>query len=172
MCINNIKQLLLLALISFMISCQGSSFKEDLHNILGVTDVEIIENKTTNEFGGFSEGHTIEVYGLSQSTMHNFLELSAKKLPEKLKKEQTWQKHDWSKTPVDSSYNEIFALCLNYSSGNIKLEEQLNEIKKVLNKSDVYYSFYFKPDKTNPEDVVLFILEPRNGKLYIVESNI
>lgn len=50
-------------------------------------------------------------------------------------------------------------MCLNYSSGNTKLENQLNEIKKVLEKPKVYYSFYYKPDKDSPQDAQFFILD-------------
>lgn len=147
-------------------------FKDDLSQILGVSDIEVKNSQGTDEFGGFGEGYTLEEYELSEKTVQAFINNASKTLPDKKEEGKNWQKKDWSKVPVDSSYSEILTMCLNYSSGSTKLETQLNEIKKMLEKIEVYYSFYYKPDEDNPQDAQLFILDVQSRKVYVIESNI
>lgn len=168
--LNKLRQLFFLALLLSITSCQSKVFKDELGHILGVEEVEIEESQGTNEFGGFGEGHSLEVYVLSERTVQAFVNKASKTLPNK-NDDEAWQKYDWDTAPFDSTYNEIMIMSLNYSSGNRKLETQLNDIKQVLKKGDNYYSFYYKPDKENPQDVQLFVLDVHNKKLYITDSS-
>lgn len=154
-----------------LFSCQSGVFKDKLPEILGISNVEIKDNHGTDEFGGFGEGYTLEIYELSESTVNSFIDRTSKILPDK-KEKATWKKYDWQKTPVDSSYNEILIMSLNYSGGNKKLETELSEIKKVLEKPEVYYSFYYSPNKDNPQDAQFFVLDVQTGKLYVIESKV
>ncbi len=165
------KKIILSIYLFSILSCQSDLYKNDLSKILGISNIEITNNQGTDEFGGFGEGYSLEVYELSENTVNSFIKQSSKKLPDKIENSVEWQKKDWSEIPADSSFNEIFIVCLNYSSGNKKLETQLNEIKTILN-NGAYYSFYFKPNKLNPQTVQLFIFDTKGKKLYIIDSSI
>lgn len=168
------KKLLLAVCIGSLFGCQSNVFKDDLPKILGVSNVEIQDSQGTDEFGGFGEGYTLEVYELSEKTVKAFINLTAKNLPDKKEEGKNWEKHDWSKTPIDTSYNGVLSLVLNYRSST-KLENQLNDIKKLLEKPDVYYSFYYYSNeevKEYIEDAQFFILDVQSRKLYTIESNI
>jgi hypothetical protein len=114
----------------------------------------------------------LEIYILSENTIQEFKNNSLKKLPQKNEKDKNWQKYDWSKKPIDSSFNEIFVLCLNYSTDNQKLKVKIEEIKKLKRKGEIYYSFYYRPDKENPQNAQLFILDIQNRKLYAIDQQI
>lgn len=159
-------QLLLVTLTLF--SCQ-SAIEDHVSQVLGLDKVEVENNEGESEFGGFGEGYTLDIYQLSTTTLQDFENNASKILPEK--DDEDWNKFDWNKTPIDSSYNEIFIMGLNYYSGNQKIETQLPQIKKALEKPNVYYSFYYKPDKDNPQRVELFILDIETKKLYTIQAN-
>lgn len=165
------KKLVFILCISSLISCQSTVFKNDISKLLNVSDAEITSSKGIDEFGGYGEGYSIEVYQLSEKTILDFKDNLVKKLPMK-KDTDIWQKKDWSYTPIDSSFKEIFIMGLNYSSGNKKIEAELNEIKLLIEKSKVYYSFYFKPDIESPQEIQLFILDEQSRKLYVIEMDI
>lgn len=157
----------------FLSSCNSLFFKDALSPILGVEKVEVENSQTLDEWAGVQgDGFILEVYELSEKTVQSFIKQSSKKLPDKKEKNKNWRKYDWSKTPIDSSYNEVFITCLNYSSNSKKLKAQLNEIKKLIEKEGVYYSFYYRPDKENPQAVQLFILDVQSRKFYAVDQQI
>ncbi len=167
---NNAGLLILCIILS--LGCNKPLFKEKLPEILGIPDVEILNNNTiTDVFGGFGEGYTLEVYELSKETVEAFVTESNKRLPDK----KNWQKRDWSQTPIDTSYNEVWVMALNYYSSDKKLENHLSEIKQLVESTRAYYSFYYNPNeevKEYIEDVQLFILDTESKQLYIIESNI
>lgn len=157
----------------FLSSCNTSFFKGDLSPILGLEKVEIENSQTLDEWAGAQgDGFILEVYELSEKTVQAFINQSVKNLPNKKEEGKNWQKYNWSKAPVDSSYNEVFIMCLNYSSDSEKLKTQLNEIKKLIEKEGVYYSFYYRPDKENPQNAQLFILDVQSRKLYAIDQQI
>lgn len=158
----------------FLSSCSTSFFKDDLSLKLDIEKVEIENSKTLDEWAGMQgDGFILEVYDLSEKTIQDFENKSSKELPDKKEKDENWQKYNWSKTPVDSSFNKVFIMCLNYSSDNQELKTQLNEIGKLIEREDgAYYSFYYKPDKENPQNVQLFILDSKNRKLYAIDQQI
>jgi len=152
-----------------LLGCDIPFFKNDLPFILDVEKVEINNIQVFDEWGGWQgDGFTLEVYRLSEKTIQCFINKSSKNLP--LKK--GYQKYNWTKTPIDSSYEEIFIMCLNYHSYNEKIELQLNKIKELIKKKEIYYSFYYKPDKNNPQNVQFFILDTQKGTLYVIDQQI
>jgi hypothetical protein len=154
-------------------SCNTSFFKDDLSQILGVEKVEIKNSQTLDEWAGMQgDGFILEIYDLSEKTVQAFKDKPLKNLPDKKEEGKEWKKYNWSTFPVDSSYNEVFIMCLNYSSDSEKLKVQLNEIKKLMGKEEVYYSFYYRPDKNNPQNVQLFILDIQSRKLYTIDQQI
>lgn len=154
-------------------SCNTSFFKDDLSPILGLEKVEIENSQTLDEWAGTQgDGFILEVYELSEKTVQTFINQSSKNLPDKKEEGKNWQKYNWGKVPVDSSYNEIFIMSLNYSSDNPKLKAQLNEIKKLIEKDGVYCSFYYRPDRENPQTAQLFILDVESRKFYAIDQQI
>ncbi|MBA3827724.1 MAG: hypothetical protein H0X33_02200 [Taibaiella sp.] len=157
----------------FLSSCNTSFFKDDLSQILGVDKVEIENSQKLNEWAGRQgDGFVLEIYYLSEKTVRAFKDKPLKNLPDKREEGKEWKKYNWSASPVDSSYNEVFIMCLNYSSNSEKLKVQLNEIKKLMGKKGVYYSFYYRPNKYNPQNVQLFILDIQSRKLYTIDQQI
>lgn len=157
----------------FLSSCNLSYFKKDLSQILGVEKKEIKNIQNFNEIAGIQgEGYILEIYTLSEKAIQAFKNNPLKNLPDKQEEGKEWQKYNWSTFPIDSSYNEVFIMCLNYSGYGKKLKVKLDEIKRLIEKEGVYYSFYYSPDKVNPQDVQLFILDVQNRKLYAIDSQI
>jgi len=157
----------------FLSSCNTSFFKNDLSQIFGVEKIEIENIQTFDEWAGMQgDGFVLEVYTLSGKTMQAFKDNPLKNLPDKKEEGKEWQKYNWSTFPIDSSYNEVFIVCLNYSSNSRKLKVKLNEIKRLIEKEGVYYSFYYRPDKDNPQNVQLFILDVQNRKFYAIDQQI
>jgi hypothetical protein len=152
-----------------MLGCQSSYFKDDLSNILGVKSVDIESFSSKDEFGGFGEGYTLEKYKLSKVTIDDFESIQSKRLPVK---DGGWQRYGWSRTPIDSSFKVVIFMPLSYYDGNKKLEAVLHQVKKSLESPNVYYSFYYKPDKLNPQGVQLFILDVKSKELYAIDITI
>jgi hypothetical protein len=153
--------------------CNSSFFKDDLSLILDVENVEIENYQTIDEWAGMQgEGFIFEVFELSEKTIQTFINQSSKNLPDKKEESENWQKYNWDKVPVNSSYKEIFSMCLNYSSNSQKIKVKLNELKKLIEKDGVYYSFYYKPEIENPQNVQLFILDIESRKFYVIDQQI
>lgn len=166
------KKLLFVVIFSVLFSsCNILFFKNDLPQIMGLEKIEVENVKKLNEWTGEQgEGITLEVYRISQNNIRTFEDKSVKNLPDK-KDGKEWQKYDWHTLPVDSSYKGIFTMGLNYSGDNNNVRDALDEIKKLIgfnNNYNIYYSFYYRPDKENPQNVQLFILDVENRKLYAV----
>jgi hypothetical protein len=174
--LNNMSRKLIynIFLFIFLCSCNTSFIKNDLPKILDVDKVEIKKSQILNEWAGIhGDGFILEIYKLSEKTIQNFEEKSLKKLPDKKEKDKIWQKYNWSTLPIDSSYNEIFIMCLNYFSNNAKIRNILTEIKELIEEEKrMYYSFYYRPNKENPQNVQLFILDIENKKLYVIDQQI
>ncbi len=167
------KNLILLTfVIVFFGSCQNKYFEKDLPKLMNVENIEIVNVQTLDEWGGSQgDGFILEVYELSQHTVDSFIKRTYKKLPEKENRE-SWFKYDWSKVPIDTSYIEIQTMTLNYSASNEKLNKILNEIKTVLNKKETYNAFYYKPNKENPNNVEMFVLDTETNKFYAIDQQL
>lgn len=149
-----------------VISCQSSIFRNQINSILGIDSNDIFQKSSIDEFGGFGEGYTLEIYELTESSVKLFQENPLKKLPQK--DNDNWKIKDWSNTPIDNSYKEVFTLVLNYDSSD-KLTKQLRDLSELLKKKEVYYSFYYKPDKLNPIRVQFFVLDINTNKFYAID---
>ncbi len=144
-------------------SCNTNLFDNDLKKILGNPDFSYSKENSISEFAGFGEGYTIEIYILPKNYLKRF-----DKRPYKLPPKKGWKTKGWSKTPIDSSYNEIIYMVLNYK-GNARISSFIKDIKEILNKKDTYYAFYYKPDKTTPTHVNFFVLDMEKQKLYAID---
>jgi hypothetical protein len=156
--------------ICFFTSCQNAVFYNKIPKILGLSKITIEKYEVIDELGGFGEGYALEEYTLSEKTIKEFESLKSKELPEKKDTIKNWSRKNWSR--FIESDSEIFSIGLNYLSKNERIQFKITTIKKVLQEQKFYYSFYCRPDETNPQDIQLFILDVSNRKLYIIEVNI
>jgi hypothetical protein len=157
----------------FFNSCNTSFIKNDLSHVLGIKKVEIVNSQKIDEWAGIhGDGVILEIYELSEKTVKTFEKESVKNLPDN-KNGKGWQKYNWNTLPIDTSYHEVFIMCLNYYSNSGELQILLNEINKLIEENkNIYYSFYYRPNKENPQNVQLFILDIENRKLYAIDQQI
>lgn len=160
------------AVVFLMTACDNNVFENNLTKIFDVDNKELRFVQGIDRFGGFGEGFTLEEYDLSEKALDIFMRKDSKALPENEEVGSNWKRKDWDITPIDSVYNQLFLMCLSYSDGSLELKTKLDEIKQVLKKAKVYYSFYYRPDKDNPQDVRLYVLDTQTRRVYVIESNI
>lgn len=153
-----------------LIGCHKPIFKERIPIIFGIDNFELKVIANFDEFGGFGEGYTFEIYEVSEGGIQAFINLKVKEISQ-YKDDSSWKKVDWELAPADKLNEEVLIMCLNYANGNSKLKMFLTDAKKALQKEETYYSFYYKPNLENPQDVQLFIIDVRQKKLYVIESN-
>lgn len=165
----NYRILILVITITFF-NCKNEVFVKDVDKIININDVEVLNTDTFDEFGGFGEGFTMETIQLSEKSVDLFLKEKNKDI--QLMSTPSWTKFNWSTGNYDKSYKEVFSLIFNYSNGASKLDNKLKELKEILINEGTYYAFYYKPNKENPTDVQLFILDSKTRKLYALENNI
>jgi hypothetical protein len=167
------KSIICVFILSTLNSCNTSLFKNNLSQILGIKKVEIENSYIFDEWAGpHGDGFILEIYKLSEITIQNFISTSNKILPEKTEKNKNWQKQNWSILPIDSSYNEVFIMGLNYMPNDKKIKAQLEIINKVAFKKGVFCSFYYSPNKENPRQLQLFLLDVQSKKLYMIEQKL
>ena len=120
--------------------------------------------------GDHGKGYYIETYQLSDNTIEAFKNNASKRLPDN--DDLSWKKVEWRKVPVDSSCREALSVVVDYQATERKIGIYINEIKKVLELKEAFYSFYYKPDIENPNHVQFFILDIQGKKLYAVDSKV
>jgi len=166
------KQILFALLPFYLSSCQDFVFEKELNKLLGVTNAVVKQRTIFEEVGGVhGEGYAIEVYKLSEGTIENFNKNTDKTL--RIKDNSTaWKKYGFKQTPIDTSFNEVTSMIIDYSAGEGKLKEGIDTIKKAMKTKGNYYSFYYKPDKDNPYHVLFFLLDMNKNTLYVVDQHI
>jgi len=164
-----IKLLYNLFFIVILTACNNNMSENEIVEIFKLNDDDLKFIDSSDRFGGFGEGFSLEEYEISKKATLIFLNDNNKNLPIN---NLGLKKIDWKVTPVNDSYDELFIMCLNYSNGNNVLEDKLDEIKTILKGKDVYYSFYYKSEIINPTDAKLFILDIKTRRVYVIESNI
>jgi hypothetical protein len=149
------------------------SFEKDLRKILGLSHIKINNKQEFSEWKGFQgDGFILEIYDLSEETVNNFDNLSLKRLPNKKEENKKWRKHDWYLFPIDSSYNEIFIMCLNYHSNSEEINCKLKQIKQLMRTNKFYCSFYYNSIQQNINSVQLFLLDVSEYKLYVIDQQL
>ena len=155
------------------ISCQKNVFQADILGILNTKETEVKVLDTYEQFGGFGEGFAWEEYSVSPEVVADFLYPTAKILPSKnTTNSNRWQKVNWMQGPPSESLEELFLLCLSYEGGNEKIAKKIKELRELVTKQWVYYSFYYVPSLERPEVVQMFILDARTKKIYAIESSV
>lgn len=163
------KKLILIFVVFFVLGCSKYKYESEIGIILNLTSVKIEDKTLYDEFGGMGEGYSIEEYVLASSNINSFLSNSNKKLPKK----DEYLIKDWAKLTYDSLQNEVFTIALGYSSGNEKIRDKLKSIKEEMqSSSDLYYSYYCKPEIEQPQSIELFIINTTTKKLYVFDVSI
>jgi len=149
-----------------------SYFKEDLPIILDLdmSKVEIVNSQELMTWSGFQgEGLILDIYFLSEKTTDNFLLKTNKQLSPK-KERSDWQQFGWEQTPMDSSImNYLTEYCLTYCMDEPEINAYIDEIKKTLNRCNIYFSFYYRPNKENPCNIQFFVFDTENKILYAMD---
>lgn len=165
--------ILIAILLSSLFSCNTAIFKDDLSEILGIEKVEIENIEVISECCGLQgDGYFLEIYELSEKTIDAFKNRAQKTLPNRKEQNENWQKNNWSKMPIDSAYNEIFDVCFNFLANDKKLKHQIDDLNELINHGNVYYSFYYKPNKESPQKVIFFLLDIQGHKLYVIDQKV
>ncbi len=154
-------------LLSFILVCCSNPYSKELHNLLNVKNVNI-RNVTIIEDCMFcSEGITICMYRIDETAIEEFI-CNDKIMP--CNEDTSWKVFGWYQTPIDTTYKYVFQH-LNYKSTK-KIEKVLEDIKNVLQKDNVYYSFYIRKFGVNydPLEAQIFVLDLQDKMLYIVIS--
>lgn len=157
-------------IVSCLTACQSNFFEKKISKILDIDDVEVINVTKYEEWAGSQgDGYIMEVYELSEKTIAAFLEKSTQ-LPLKEGGKKKWGNYGWGKWQNDSLYNEVISLGLNYNAEDEQINKQLNILKEVIKGS--YIAFYYSPNRDNPNNIELFILDADNKKLYAIEHQL
>lgn len=147
-------------------SCENLMFKGKLPSILGIEQVKVENAKSVDDFGGFGEGKTIEIYTLSELTVKSFVLTSNKILRDK----DNYLKKDWTKNVHDAEMECLISYSLNYRGGNT-IEVQLKNIKEILSQPNIYVAFYHNERDTCLSNMIqMFVLDITNKMLYIVDT--
>ena len=142
-------------------------FKAELPQILGIPDIEIVNEKCIEDVGIRGKGYAIGIYTLTGKTSLAFKNKTSKILPVK----NGWSKQDWSMANSDTSYREVYGVAFNYL-GSKALNQQSKQIKQLLAKDGVFHSFYYQPDNDIPRKVYFFVYDTNDNKIYIIDSSV
>ncbi len=52
------------------------------------------------------------------------------------------------------------------------LGSKLDVLKQTLEKNGVYYAVYYKADRRNPVAALIFILDAKNNRMYMIDTSI
>lgn len=160
------KTIIFLFISSLFFSCQNLVYKDKLPQILGIPQIDIESSKQIDEFGGFGEGKTIEIYTLSETTVNNFINQSNKILPNK----NNWFKCDWTCNNTDTVYKPIIDLSLKYRGGT-EIENYLAIISQLISNPNVFLSFYYNEKEVElSTQAQLMVLNVKTRKLYIIDT--
>lgn len=165
------KILFIVLVIIFAASC-NSHFESEISILLDDDDAKFEKKQELSDCLYCMEGLTICEFTLSSETTKKFCNKKTKTLPQS--KDSTWCGYGWFVTPIDAYHVGVFDHLNYFGSG--KINDMLLKIRGILTADNVFYSFYirhFDEDNTDylePLEVQIFILNPKENTLYIVES--
>ena len=161
---------LFLCLLLFGYSCKKkNSFEKEIPNLLNNLEIKNVESiYSNNEIGGFNEGYYIEIYKIPNVFIEDFIKNNNKKIISK----SGWKTSNWLKTPINSTFEDIQILALNYHTDSPELKNKLNDVKKVLNDQNGFYSFYYKEVEGVPNSVQIFVIDIKENIIYIIENKV
>lgn len=146
-------------------SCTNQVFKSEIPAWLNIEDVEISNSKTFDEYGGFGEGITIEIYTLSLKTIQVFEKNKNIILPEKI----GWSKFNWMKTNSNSMLQKIDFI-FNYHGENNYINNNIQQIKTLSLDRNSYVALYYNGnDIKKAHKFLVLLLNTVECNLYIYE---
>lgn len=164
------KKASLIILVLILSSCNGYIYdNKDLEKILGVKVNELDELYTYEEASGIQgEGYVFNKYKLSKKTVDDFLQLKTKNsFPRKDSYKKDWQLLNWKKgLRLNTNILDLFTVFQQHD--NSALSEELSELKTNLNSSNNYYSIFFKDSFDEPYAIEIFVLNPFNRTLWVI----
>lgn len=145
-----------------MISCgRNYIYIDEISNILGSNIGECIEKYQTSS-ESIGEWYICETYKFEKNgnstPIHNTLYFS----------DTSWDRKDWVKLPIDSTYLEVQNIIFNYYGTN-STKAISGDVEKLNNSGCGYYSFLAKPSIKYPTFVIMFMVDTNNMKLYIID---
>lgn len=161
---------IIICLISFCAFFYDNDRYIYLNKITQILDVENVEIKSKSivESLGIGEWYICETYNLAQENLNVFF--AEKKQNKLYLTDSLWIRKDWDKLPINSQYNEIRDMVVNYMATK-KIEQRTNEMHQIISGNEGYYSFLCQPSIENPQKVLFFLLDKKNNKLFVVDLN-
>ena len=147
--------------------CTTAVYEEELESYFSHGNFQIENQVILDEFGGFGEGLAVEVYKISGKdlktyVLHNSFE----------KKREGYKKINWEKFSISDKNENVIDLALAYYTKNEKIIAEINSVKSMIDNENVFMQYYFKSDAKNPNEVILYILNVSESKIYIFESKV
>lgn len=171
--LNAIKLGCICTLFFLLSGCQKNSliFKDKLPEILGVKEV-IVENSSiiADGYSINGEGYTIETYAISKSSLYFFKEFQLTNNP--IDNEGKWLAYGWKRCPVDSASHEVYSLIVNYKPSNDEVKSTISLIINAESSNENFYAYFYKQNFENPYHVYFFLIDMKNGNLYVVENHV
>lgn len=140
-------------------------YENKLTQILGVGQVKI-KDKSISDSWAIGEWYICEIYYLTPKDFYSFLVGS--KQNKLYSADNLWFRKNWEKLPVDSQYNEVKDMIINYRATK-KIELITNEMKQIISNCSGFYSFLCQPTIENPQKVLFFLLDEKTNKLFVVD---
>ena len=172
---SKLKNRIIIALICFVLCLVGffmffyqdnqSTYENELPQILGIEKVEI-KGKSIGESWAIGEWYICEIYDLTKEDFNSFL--TGNKRNELYSTDSLWFRENWKKLPIDSQYNEVKDMVINYQATN-KIETTTNEMKQIISVGSGFYSFLCQPTIENPQKVLFFLFDEKTNKLFVVD---
>jgi hypothetical protein len=140
-------------------------YESKITQILGINKVEI-KGKSMTDSWAIGEWYICETYNLTKENLNSFL--AGNKRNELYSADSLWFRKDWEKLPIDSQYNEIKDMVINYMATS-KIEKRTNEMGQIISTCSGYYSFLCQPTIENPQKVLFLLLDEKTNKLFVVD---
>lgn len=164
------KKVKFIFLIQVLLSCSNYMYdSKDLENILGVGIDTLSKEYAYEETSGIQgEGYLFNKYVLSDKAVSEFVKSKSKmSFPKKDKYKNDWELVHWQKGLILNN-NVLNLLTVFEQHPNPSLKNELSELKNNLNVNDNYYSFFYKDSALEPYAIELYVLNPSNNTLWVI----
>lgn len=140
---------------------------EEIAQILGITEASTISADYSYDPFTLRDYDVMEVYHLSNSTIHFFITNSSFELCDKPYENPEWLKENWHICPIDTiKWKDKCEIAFSIRFDSKKRNQWSSEILKLLNSDYAYFASY----STNGA-VAFYILDPIKQQLYITYVN-
>jgi len=149
-------------------------YYEDLFDAKGELGTALFEYDSERAFNG--DGYSISIYQLPPSIRARFESKDDRLLiqfPKKASYRDRWTKVSWREAPVEDQFTQYldFALSRLYSWKAPELLNHFEAIRRAMSRSGTYYSFFHYDHGDHPGNIDLFIVDLKEGRLYLINFN-